>query len=150
MIFLQSNSSDEENINPTPARDPRFRLQGQLREIQRQIQEAEAEYSRGSKEAEEFSGDLIQKWHDILEPETDYESEDDILSESDSDPSTLTSDSSFLTDSSDFSDDETTEGQSLAQKHRRKGTKKLKVLYPSFLCNSNLYLLIYIILTLTV
>jgi len=126
-----------------PTNNPSFRIQGQLRDIQRQIQEAEAEYSRGSKEAEEFSLDLIQKWHDILEPETDYESEDDILSDSESEPSTCTSDSSFLTDSSDFSDDEATVGKPLAQTHRRKGTKKLKVLYASFSFNSNRSVNIY-------
>ena len=111
-----------------PSRNPSFRLQGQLREIQRQIQESEAEYSRGNEDAKESSVDLIQKWHDILEPETDYESEDDILSDSNSEPSTCSSDSSFLTDSSDFSDDETIEGQSVARTHQRKLKKKTKVL----------------------
>ena len=112
-----------------------FHVQRQLRVLQRQIQEMETEYIKGSKEAEEFSVDLIRQWNDILEPETDFESEDEMLSDSDSEPSTCSSDSSFLTDSSDFSssgDNTASEGQSLPQSHRRKGTKKLKVLCSSF------------------
>ena len=96
----------------------------------------EIEYERGSKEAEEFSNDLIRQWQDIMEPETDYGSDDQMLTDSDSELSTCTSDSSFLTDSSDFSESELEDGragQSTGQSHRKKGKKKTKVLGPSLL-----------------
>ena len=91
----------------------------------------EVEYERGSKEAESFSNDLIRQWQDIMEPETDYGSDDQMLTDSDSELSTCTSDSSFLTDSSDFSESEVEDGsagQSTGQSHRKKGKKKTKVL----------------------
>ena len=92
----------------------------------------EVEYERGSKEAESFSNDLIRQWQDIMEPETDYGSDDQRLTDSDSEVSTCTSDSSFLTDSSDFSESEAEEGiagQSTEQPHRKKAKKKTKVLW---------------------
>ena len=90
------------------------------------------EYDEESKQAETSSEDLIQKWKELLQPETDDESGDEMVSPTNSEPSTCSSDSSFITDSSYLSsteDDEATKDRHMRKSHRKKGTKKQKVVY---------------------
>ena len=98
--------------------------------MQRNIQELEREYNQESRDAERSSEELLRRWKEVLQPETDYESDGEFLSDSESEPSTCSSDSSFLSDSSDFSTDEehkTTGDDCVKKPPRKKGSKKVKV-----------------------
>ena len=98
MILLQANSSDEENVAP------RASLRDELRRVQRQMDEFEREFAEANEEARTGTDDMIEKFKEIMEPETDYDSDALMFSETESESSD--SDSSFFGDSSDASSEE--------------------------------------------
>merc|ERR1712226_1702770 len=99
----RSSSSDEENVEPTPLGNQRDRIQEGLRRIQRNMQAIEREYAEQSELARTSSDDLVEKFKEVMEPETDYDTDALMFSETESESS---SNSSILTDSSDLSSEE--------------------------------------------
>jgi len=93
-----ANSSDEENVAP------RASLREELRRIQRQMDAFEREFAEANEQARTGTDEMIEKFKEIMEPETDYDSDALMFSETESESSE--SDSSIFSDSSDSSSEE--------------------------------------------
>ena len=138
MFFLKANSSDEENVAP------RASLRDELRRVQRQMDAFEREFAEASEEARTGTDDMIEKFKEIMEPETDYDSDALMFSETESESSD--SDSSIFSDSSDSSSQE--EGDE-AEREECKGEEqktmvlkvRLALIRRNFLFKCNIWLL---------
>ena len=138
MILLKANSSDEENVAP------RESLRDELRRIQRQMDAFEREFAEANEQARTGTDEMIEKFKEIMEPETDYDSDALMFSETESESSE--SDSSIFSDSSDSSSEE--EGDEAGReecKGEEQKTMVLKVrlalIRRNFLFKYNLWLL---------
>ena len=118
MFFLKANSSDEENVAP------RASLRDELRRVQRQMDAFEREFAEASEEARTGTDDMIEKFKEIMEPETDYDSDALMFSETESESSD--SDSSIFSDSSDSSSQE--EGDEAEREECKEEEQKTMVL----------------------
>ena len=106
-----------------PSGNPRNNnIQEELRQIQRNMQSLEREYAEQSQLARTSSDDLVQKFKEVMEPETDYDTDALMFSETESESSSSGSD--FLTDnshsSSDAEDDVTTETKDIPKNKKKK------------------------------
>ena len=106
-----------------PSGNPRNNnIQEELRQIQRNMQSLEREYAEQSQLARTSSDDLVQKFKEVMEPETDYDTDALMFSETESESSSSGSD--FLTDNSqssfDAEDDFTTETKDIPKNKKKK------------------------------
>jgi len=125
------NSSDEENIEPIQHNGILAGLRQQY-DLQRQIDALERDQSNLERDhAEEITqiradcDNMVEAFQGILEPETDYETDALMYSETESD--TSSSESSFLSDSSNLSSDEDSKENTENKDNKKKNkTKKQK------------------------
>ena len=89
------------------------------------MQAIEREYAEQSELARTSSDDLVEKFKEVMEPETDYDTDALMFSETESESSS--SNSSILTDSSDSSSEEEGERKTEANDIPKKKKKKNKV-----------------------
>ena len=86
------------------------------------MQSLEREYAEQSQLARTSSDDLVQKFKEVMEPETDYDTDALMFSETESESSSSGSD--FLTDNSqssfDAEDDFTTETKDIPKNKKKK------------------------------
>lgn len=89
------------------------------------MQAIEREYAEQSELARTSSDDLVEKFKEVMEPETDYDTDALMFSETESESSS--SNSSILTDSSELSSEEEGERKTEANDIPKKKKKKNKV-----------------------
>ena len=132
LIYSQGNSSDEENVPPIPHNGI---LQGlrQQSDIQRQLDALERDQDALQRfHAEEIAQlragceNFVEEFQGLLEPETDYETDALMFSETESEASS--SESSFLSDSSNLSSDEDSKEDTENQDNKKKNIRKVSII----------------------